>query len=290
MYGVDGTMELPELELDHLEGYHKSQPVRIGNAAYQQNQLDIYGELIDTIYLYNKAGGSITFQFWQRLVDLVEYVMDHWKEKDHGIWEVRNETQRYLHSNVCCWVALDRAIKISEDRSLPADLTKWRAVRDEIYRDIYENFYNEELGAYVQFKGSNTLDASALLMPLLRFVSSKEPRWLSTFNAIEKQLSADVLIFRYKTENGSDGLEGGEGAFTICSFWYVECLARIGRLDDATLAFEKLLGYSNHLGLMSEEIGMHGEQLGNFPQAFSHLALISAAFQINKKKKEAKGG
>ncbi|PHI18772.1 glucoamylase [Lewinellaceae bacterium SD302] len=284
MYGVDGEKELPESELDHLEGYRQSKPVRIGNAAYAQEQMDIYGELIDTIYLFNQAGGSITYCFWKKIVGVVDYVIENWKKKDHGIWEVRNEKQRYLHSAVCCWVAVDRAMRIAEARSLPADLVKWQRVRDEMYTDIYENFYNNELGAYVQFKGSNTLDASALLMPLLRFVSSKEPRWLRTFAAIEKELSADVLIFRYKTEDGSDGLNGNEGSFTICSFWYVECLARIGRLDDAKLAFEKLLGYANHLGLMSEEIGLHGEQLGNFPQAFSHLAMISAAFQINKQK------
>lgn len=282
MYAVDGTKDLTEYELDHLEGYRGSKPVRVGNGAYDQTQMDIYGELIDTVYLYNQAGGSITYEFWQPLKRMVEFVIENWKQKDHGIWEVRNEKQRFLHSAVCCWVAIDRGMKIARDRSLPADLEDWRAVRDEIYDDIYHTFYDPELKAFTQYPDSKTLDASALLMPLLRFVSSKEDRWLNTFRAIEEKLSADVLIYRYKTD-GSDGISGDEGAFTICSFWYVECLARIGRLDDATLAFEKLLGYANHLGLMSEEIGMHGEQLGNFPQAFSHLSLISAAFQIDKK-------
>jgi GH15 family glucan-1,4-alpha-glucosidase len=284
MYAVDGETELPEKELDHLEGYRGSQPVRIGNGAYDQKQMDIYGELIDTIYLYNKAGGSITHKFWTSISALVEFVIEHWKDKDHGIWEVRSGKQRFLHSAVCCWVAIDRAMKIAEDRSLPCDMARWRKVRDEMYLDIYENFWNEELQTYVQFKGSDTIDASALLMPLLRFCSSQEPRWLKTFAAIEEKLSADVLIFRYKQEHGAtDGLEGDEGAFAICSFWYVECLARIGHVDKATVVFEKMLGYANHLGLMSEEIGLHGEQLGNFPQAFSHLSLISAAFQIDKK-------
>ncbi|TXF91348.1 glycoside hydrolase family 15 protein [Neolewinella aurantiaca] len=284
MYGIDGATELTEISLDHLEGYKKSQPVRIGNGAFDQKQMDIYGELIDTIYLYDQAGGSITNQFWVGISGLVEYVIEHWKDKDHGIWEVRSGKQRFLHSAVCCWVAIDRAMKIAEARSLPHPRSEWRKVRDEIHADIFENFWNEDLQSYAQFEGSDTVDASALLMPLLRFVSSKEPRWLKTLEAIENQLLADVLVFRYKNEGGSaDGLEGEEASFTICSFWYAECLARIGRVDEATLVMQKLLGYGNHLGLFSEEIGIHGEQLGNFPQAFSHLSLISAAFQIDKK-------
>lgn len=284
MYGIDGATELEEVNLDHLEGYERSQPVRIGNGAYDQKQMDIYGELIDTLYLYDQAGGSITHAFWQQIVGLVAYVTEHWRDKDHGIWEVRSGKQRFLHSTVCCWVALDRAMRIAEARSLPCPMAEWRKTRDEIYHDIYHNFWNEDVQAFTQFEGSDTLDAAALLMPLLRFVSSKEPRWLKTFAAIERKLTADVLVFRYKTEDGAeDGLEGEEASFTICSFWYAECLARIGRVDEATLVMQKLLGYGNHVGLFSEEIGMHGEQLGNFPQAFSHLSLISAAYQIDKK-------
>lgn len=283
MYGIDGRKDLDESELSHLKGYRESTPVRVGNGAYDQKQMDIYGELIDTIYLYNQSGGSITHQFWQDICKLVEFVIEHWRDKDHGIWEVRSGEQRFLHSAVCCWVALDRAMRIADDRSLPYPFQRWREARDEIYREIYEDFWNEELGAYPQFLGSDTLDASALLMPLLRFVSSKEPRWLKTFQKIEEMLSADVLIFRYKQEHGAeDGLEGEEASFTICSFWYAECLARIGRVEEAKVVMQKLLGYGNHVGLFSEEIGIHGEQLGNFPQAFSHLALISAAFQIEK--------
>ena len=284
MYGVDGERELPETNLDHLEGYRGSSPVRIGNGAYDQKQMDIYGELIDTIYLYNQAGGSITQQFWADITKLVDYVIDHWRDPDHGIWEVRSGKQRFLHSAVCCWVAIDRAMRIAEDRSLPCPMADWRRARDEMHQEIFDDFWNEEVGAYVQYKGSSTLDASALLMPLLRFVSSKEPRWLSTLAQIEEKLSADVLVFRYRGDNGAtDGLEGEEASFTICSYWYVECLARVGRVKEARVAFEKLLGYANHLGLMSEEISINGEQLGNFPQAFSHLSLISAAFQIDKK-------
>lgn len=286
MYGIDGRTDLTEVSLDHLEGYMGSKPVRIGNGAYDQKQMDIYGELIDTIYLYNQSGGSITNEFWQSIVGMVDYVIEHWEDKDHGIWEVRSGKERFLHSAVCCWVAIDRAMRIGESRSLPCPMARWRKVRDKIYAEIYDGFWNEELGIYPQFKGSDTVDASALLMPLLRFVSSKEPRWLKTFAAIEKKLSADVLVFRYKQEDGAiDGLEGEEASFTICSFWYVECLARIGRVKHARLMMQKMLGYANHLGLFSEEIGMHGEQLGNFPQAFSHLSLISAAFQIDKQLK-----
>lgn len=291
LYGVDGNNELPETELNHLEGYRQSTPVRIGNGAYDQVQMDIFGELIDTIYLYERNGGSVTYEFWQIIVKLVEFVIDNWQNEGHGIWEVRSGKKRFLHSNLCCWVAIDRAMRIAEDRSLPADLNHWRDVRDKIYKEIYEDFYDDELQAYVQYKGGKVVDASALLMPLLRFVSSEEPRWLSTLDAIEKELIVDVLVFRYKQEEGGDshdGLEGEESTFTICSFWYVECLARCGRMDEAELAFEKLLGYANHLGLYSEEISLTGDQLGNFPQAFSHLSLISAAFQIGKKEEAAK--
>lgn len=283
LYAIDGNKELEEQELDHLSGYQNSKPVRIGNGASDQTQMDIYGELIDTIYLFNQAGGSITYRFWKHLVDLVEFVIENWQTKGHGIWEVRAGKQRFLHSTVCCWVAVDRAIRIAEDRSLPAPIEKWRRSRDEIYHSIFEDFWSDELEAFVQYEGAERVDASALLMPLLRVVSSKEPKWLQTFEAVERDLRTDVFVYRYRqTEAGEvDGLKGEEGSFTICSFWYVECLARVGRLREARMDFEKLMSYANHLGLFSEEIGMAGRQLGNFPQAFSHLALISAAFQID---------
>jgi GH15 family glucan-1,4-alpha-glucosidase len=286
LYTVDGKTDLAERTLEHLEGYRESQPVRIGNGAHDQLQLDIFGELIDTIYLYHRAGGSITYNFWQRISRMVEYVIENWRRPDHGIWEVRNEQRRFLHSALCCWVAVDRAMIIAHDRSFPANLQRWRRERDAMYEEIYEHFWNEEKEAFTQFPGSSTVDASALLLPLMRFISAKEPRWEKTLAAIERELSADVLIFRYR-QNGKevDGIEGEESTFTICSFWYVECLARMGRLEEAQLAFEKLLSYGNHLGLFSEEISLTGEQLGNFPQAFSHLSLISAAFQIEKQRR-----
>ncbi|MFA0963111.1 glycoside hydrolase family 15 protein [Roseivirga sp. BDSF3-8] len=283
MYGIDGTKELEEVELDHLEGYRGAKPVRIGNGAYQQTQMDIYGEFIDTIYLYNKHGGSISYQFWKKVEKQVNFLCENWKKKDHGIWEVRSQKQEFLHSRVMCWVALDRALRIAEDRSFPSETSRWKKVRDEIYRDIYENFWDEEKGAYVQYKGAKVLDASALLLPLVRYMSSSEPRWVSTFEQIKKELVTEPLVYRYKVEGEeTDGLEGDEGTFSICSFWYVECLARMGNLDESILSFEKMLGYANHLGLFSEQLGLDGSQLGNFPQAFTHLSLISAAYQIDK--------
>jgi len=283
IYKLDGGIDLKEEELDHLEGYRGSKPVRIGNGASEQLQLDIYGELLDTIYIYNKNQTPITFEFWAVIAKQVEKVVEHWKEPDHGIWEIRNEKKEFLHTRLMCWVAMDRGIKIAEDRTFPYPEKKWKAVRDEIYQDIYHNFWSEELSSWVQYKGSKSIDASALLMPLVHFITPKEPRWLLTMEAIDKYLRLDVLVYRYHNHiEKIDGLEGEEGTFNMCSFWYVECLAKSGQLDRAIENFEKLLGYANHLGLFSEQIGKRGEHLGNFPQAFTHLALISAALELDK--------
>ncbi|GAA4455282.1 glycoside hydrolase family 15 protein [Nibrella saemangeumensis] len=284
MYTLDGHRELPEQELDYLEGYRQSAPVRIGNAAYAQFQLDIYGELMDSIYLHDKYHGAITYAFWQKMEPQIEYVCANWQRADHGIWEVRGEENEFLQSRLMCWVALDRAIKVVEHRSFPSPVERWREVRDEIFRDIYNNFWNEEKQAFVQVKGSNTLDAAVLLMPLIRFIHPHELRWLSTLEAIERELVSDSLVYRYRLDAGAeDGLEGEEGTFTMCSFWYVECLSRAGQLEKARLLFEKMLGYANHLGLFAEQLGRRGEQLGNFPQAFTHLGLISAAYDLNRR-------
>jgi GH15 family glucan-1,4-alpha-glucosidase len=284
MYCVDGSPDLEETTLPHLEGYEKSFPVRVGNAASAQFQLDIYGELIDSIYLYNKYGGPVTYAFWQKIEHQVEYVCNNWKKPDHGIWEVRNEQREFLQSRVMCWVALDRAMRVAENRSFPSPVERWRLVRDEIYKDVYHNFWNEEKQAFVQYKGADVLDAAALLMPLVRFINPYEPRWLSTLEAIERELVSDTLVYRYRTDRGAaDGLVGEEGTFSMCSFWYVECLSRSGFVEKARLYFEKMLGYANHLGLFAEQIGHRGQHLGNFPQAFTHLGLISAAFELNRK-------
>ncbi len=281
MYRVDGSTNLKEIQLKHLEGYKGSAPVRSGNGAFDQFQLDIYGELVDTIYIYNKNAEPISYEFWLSLMKFIDFVCENWKKKDHGIWEVRDDKKEFLISKVMSWVALDRGILIAEDRSFPAPLERWRKTRNEIFNDVFNNYWNPERKAFVQSRGSNILDSSALLIPLVRMLSPKEPRWISTLQAIEKELVTDSLVYRYKLEDGaSDGFSGEEGTFSMCSFWYIECLAKAGELDKAILYFEKMLGYSNHLGLFSEQISLNGEQLGNFPQAFTHLGLISSAHQL----------
>jgi GH15 family glucan-1,4-alpha-glucosidase len=283
LYSMDGHTNLKEYQLKYLDGYRGTKPVRIGNAAHQQFQLDMYGELIDTIYLYNKDGGAITYDLWQEIAKQVDFVVENWQRPDHGIWEIRRKKKEFLHTRMMCWVGIDRAIKIAEDRSFPYPFNEWRQVRDQIYNDIYENFWDEEKQAYVQHKNSKELDAAVLLMPLMRFVSPFEERWKKTLHAIEKELRSDVLIYRYRGKDvQKDGIGGDEGTFTMCSFWYVECLSKSGQTERAVEYFEKMLGYANHLGLFSEQLGSRGEHLGNFPQAFTHLALISAAFQLDR--------
>jgi GH15 family glucan-1,4-alpha-glucosidase len=284
MYGIDGRHALAEETLPHLEGYMGSRPVRIGNAASTHLQLDIYGELIDAVYLYDKYGSPIPHDGWTNIVRLIDWVCVHWREKDEGIWEVRGGRQEFLYSRVMCWVAIDRAIRLAGKRSFPAPLARWHDVRDTIYRDIYERFWDPARRVFVQAAGSKALDAAALLMPLIRFVSPTDPRWLSTLRAIEGDLVSDSLVYRYRLGDGyTDGLTGQEGTFSMCSFWYVECLSRMGDLHKARFFFEKMLGYANHLGLYGEELGPQAQHLGNFPQAFTHLALISAAYDLDRR-------
>jgi len=288
VYGLDGGHDLREFELMHLEGYQESKPVRIGNAASNQLQLDIYGELMDSVYLYDKYGKPISHDLWHNLVKLVNWLCDHWEEPDNGIWEVRSGKQHFLYSRLMSWVAVDRAIRLAGKRSFPSPHEHWRKVRDEIYNDIFDNFWDDKLGAFVQYRGSKALDAASLLMPMVRFISPTDRRWLSHLSAIEKDLVYDSLVYRYKIEDEStDGLKGEEGTFNMCSFWFVECLSRAGELQKARLYFEKMLGYANHLGLYAEETGPRGEHLGNFPQAFTHLALISAAYDIDRRLSDA---
>ncbi|MEO8291328.1 MAG: glycoside hydrolase family 15 protein [Gaiellaceae bacterium] len=281
MYGIDGRPALDETILDHLEGYRGSRPVRIGNGAYNQLQLDIYGELIDSIYLYNKYGRPIAHDAWKEISRVVDWICENWDQPDEGIWETRGGAHDFTYSRLMCWVAIERAVRIGRQRGLPGDLDKWRAARDAIYHQIMERGWNEERQAFVQHYGSDVLDASILLMPLVKFISPTDPRWLSTLDAITNELVSDSLVYRYNVRASPDGLDGDEGTFSICSFWYVEALSRAGRVDEARLAFEKMLTYANHLGLFSEEIGPTGEQLGNFPQAFTHLGLISAAVNLD---------
>jgi GH15 family glucan-1,4-alpha-glucosidase len=282
LYAIDGASELTEQTLDHLEGYRKSAPVRIGNDAAGQLQLDIYGELVDSIYLYNKYGRPISHDAWEDLSRIVEWVSDHWDQADEGIWETRGPRQPFTYSRLMCWVALERALRIANTRGLPADRISWGQARDRIYRQIMARGWHEDRNAFVQHYDTDVLDASLLLMPLVKFLAPTDPRWLSTLDAISHELVSDSLVYRYNVEASPDGLRGAEGTFSICTFWYVEALARAGRLDQARLVFEKMLTYANHLGLYAEEIGPTGEQLGNFPQAFTHLALISAAVNLDR--------
>jgi GH15 family glucan-1,4-alpha-glucosidase len=282
MYGIDGRADLPEEMLDHFEGYRGSRPVRIGNGAASQLQLDIYGELIDSVYLFNKYGTPIYHDAWTDLCRIVDWICGNWDQADEGIWETRGGRQDFTYSRVMSWVALERAIRIARQRGLPSDLVRWMGSRDAIYQQIMERGWNADRGAFVQHFGSRFLDASLLLMPLVKFIAPTDPRWLSTLDAITHELVSDSLVYRYNVEAAPDGLAGEEGTFSICSFWWVEALARAGRVDEARLAFEKMLTYANHLGLYSEEIGPSGELLGNFPQAFTHLALISAAANLDR--------
>jgi len=286
LYGIDGRTKIVEENLDHLSGYMGSKPVRLGNAAYGQIQLDLYGAILDAAYLYNKHGAPLDYDLWQNLRRILEWLCDNWHVEDEGIWEVRGGRRQFVSSKVMCWVALERAVRISRQRGLPAGnggVLRWLSERDEIYEEVMEKGWNPEKGSFVQYYGADALDASLLLMPLVKFVGPTDPRWISTLDHIQRELTYDTLVDRYKTDAAApDGLEGDEGSFSLCSFWLVECLTQAGRLDEARLALEKMFSYANHLGLYAEEIGSSGEALGNFPQALTHLSLISAAVHLDR--------
>ena len=282
MYGIDGRHKLPEESLKNFEGYKKSAPVRVGNEASKQLQLDIYGELMDSVYVYDRHSEPISYDFWLDLTRLVEWVCKNWKRPDSGIWEVRGGARPFLYSRAMCWLAVDRALKIAFARSYPAPTVRWLKTRNEIYMSVYKDFWNPKLKSFVQYKGATNLDAACLLLPMVKFISPNDPRWMSTLSAIEGSLVEDSLVYRYLPGVAApDGLTGAEGTFSMCSFWYVECLSRANDLHQARFMFEKALGYANHLGLYAEQLGPAGEHLGNFPQALTHIALISAAFNLN---------
>ncbi|MEM9887990.1 MAG: glycoside hydrolase family 15 protein [Bacteroidota bacterium] len=292
MFGINGEKKLTEKHLAHLEGYKNSKPVRIGNGAYDQLQLDIYGELMDSVYLSNKYGTPVSHDFWLELRELTNWIADNWQRKDAGIWEVRGGDQHFVYSKLMSWVALDRAIRLAEKRSFPSDKVRWTKVRDEIYEEMLEKAWSEDLKAFTQTYEGDALDASNLLMTMTFFMSPSDPRMLSMLDAMNRPvkeggLVSNDLVFRYDLSKSPDGLEGEEGTFNICTFWMVEALARAGKthpeyLEEARLMFEHMLSFSNHLGLYAEETGVCGEALGNFPQAFTHLALISAAYNLDK--------
>ena len=292
MYGIDGSHDLSEYTLEHLSGYMDSKPVRVGNGAADQLQLDIYGELMDAVYLSNKYQTPISYDFWSHLRKMINWVCDNWHRADEGIWEVRGGRAHFVYSKLMCWVAIDRAIRLAAKRSFPSDTDRWVKERDAIYEQIIENGWSENAQAFTQAYGRDALDASNLIMPMVFFMSPSDPRMLKTLDAIQKSpanggLVYSNLVYRYNLNETADGLEGEEGTFNMCTFWLVEALTRAGRseparLEEARMMFEHMLGYANHLGLYSEEIGPKGEHLGNFPQAFTHLALISAAFNLDR--------
>jgi GH15 family glucan-1,4-alpha-glucosidase len=281
MYRVDGSSDLEEEVLDHLDGYCGSRPVRIGNGAADQLQLDIYGEALDAIHHGDRNGLGIADRGWTALTRIMDWLADNWDRTEEGIWETRGGQQPFVYGRLMSWVAFDRALRLAERHGRPAPVDRWREARDDAYRDVIANGWNDDVEAFVQIHGSDVLDASILMMPLVGFVTPTDPRWQSTLDAIGRTLVSDSLVYRYDPKASPDGLQGEEGTFSICTFWYVDALARSGRLDEARLTFEKMLTYANHVGLFAEEIGLTGEQLGNFPQAFTHLSLINAAINLD---------
>jgi len=281
MYRVDGSSDLVEETLDHFEGWRGSRPVRIGNGAADQLQLDIYGEAMDSIYLADASGIQAGHQGWTELAKIIDWLCQNWDQPDEGIWETRGGRKSFTYGRLQTWVALDRAIKLATNRGRPGNVSTWTFERDRVYNQIMERGWNQKIGAFTQHYETEVLDSSLLMMPLMGFIAPRDPMWLSTLNAMDRELVSDSLVYRYNPSASPDGLAGDEGTFSLCTFWYVQALARAGRLDDARLTFEKMHTYANHLGLYSEEISSTGEQLGNFPQAFSHLSLIAAAVNLN---------
>ncbi|MBX3206778.1 MAG: glycoside hydrolase family 15 protein [Labilithrix sp.] len=298
VYGIDGRSELQELELGHLDGYRGARPVRIGNGAYDQLQLDIYGELMDSVYLFNKYGMPISFDLWTQLRRLVDWVCANWQREDEGIWETRGGRRHFVYSKLMCWVAIDRGLRLAEKRSFPANRDVWLTARDAILEEVMKRGWSDERRSFLQAFDCRAIDASTLIMPLVFFVSPVDPKMLETLETImrpptEGGLLSDGLVYRYDADIAEDGLTGREGTFNMCTFWLVEALTRAGRadrrkLEQARLLFERMLGYANHLGLYAEQTSHTGEALGNYPQALTHLALISAAYNLDRALSEAR--
>ncbi len=281
MYRVDGSSDLTEETLEHFEGWRGSRPVRVGNGAADQLQLDIYGEAMDAVFLADTQGLHAAHQGWLDIVGMIDWLCENWDQPDEGIWETRGGRRDFTYGRFQTWVALDRATRMATHRARPANVARWTAVRDAVYNQIMERGWNPKVGAFTQHYSTEVLDSSLLMMPLQGFIAPHDPMWVSTLQAMDRELVSDSLVYRYNPGASPDGLAGDEGTFSLCTFWYVDALARAGRLDDARLTFEKMHTYANHLGLYSEEVGSTGEQLGNFPQAFSHLSLISAAINLD---------
>ncbi|MGX1546311.1 glycoside hydrolase family 15 protein [Streptomyces adustus] len=281
MYKVDGSSDLTEQILDHWEGYGGSAPVRIGNGAATQLQLDIYGEALDSIYFGHQHGLELGHAGWTSLRADLEWLADHWDQAEEGIWETRGGRQDFTYGRVMSWVAFDRALRLAEANGWPSAADRWKTERDAAYEQVMAKGWSDDRRAFVQHYGSEVLDSALLRMATVGFVSPGDPMWAATLDAMEQELVSDSLVYRYNPDASPDGLRGSEGTFSLCTFMYVDALARAGRTDRARLTFEKMMGYANHLGLYSEEIDPTGRQLGNFPQAFTHLALIDSALTLN---------
>ena len=284
MYGIGGESRIPESELAFLAGYEGSKPVRIGNAAAGQLQIDIYGELLDALYQARKHGLTDDEDDWPVQIELLKHLESVWSEPDEGIWEIRGEPQHFVYSKVMAWVAFDRAIKTVEEFGLQGPVETWRRLRERIHDDVCEKGWNARIGAFAQAYGSDKMDASILLVPLTGFLKPDDPRIRGTVAAVETYLMKDGFVRRYNTDGGDDGLTGSEGAFIACSFWFVDNLVLIGRRDDARAMFERLCGLATDLGFLSEEYDLANKRLiGNFPQAFSHIALVNSAFNLGRR-------
>lgn len=282
MYRVDGSSDLDEQILSHWEGYAGSAPVRIGNGAATQLQLDIYGEALDSMYFAHQHGIQIGYRGWTAMRENLDWLDDHWNRAEEGIWETRGGPQDFTYGRVMSWVALDRALRLAEAKGWPSTHGRWQTERDAVYEQVIAKGWNDERQAFVQHYGSGVLDSSLLRMPTVGFLSPHDTMWASTLDAIERELVSDSLVYRYNPEDSPDGLRGAEGTFSLCTFQYVDALVRAGRTELARLVFEKMMGYANHLGLYAEEIAPTGRQLGNFPQAFTHLALIDATLTLDR--------
>jgi GH15 family glucan-1,4-alpha-glucosidase len=282
MYRVDGSGDLSEEVLGHWEGYRGSSPVRIGNAASDQLQLDIYGEALDSVYAADRNGVAVGHQGWMRICELLDWVTENWDQPEEGIWETRGGRQDFTYGRLMCWVALDRGIRLATRHGRPASLERWQRERDAIYHQIMDRGWSTARRAFRQHYDTDVLDSSLLRMSTVGFITPTDPMWLSTLEAMDTELVTDSLMYRYDPSASPDGLRGSEGTFSLCTFAYVTSLAKAGKLDKARVTFEKMLTYANHVGLYSEEIALTGEQIGNFPQAFTHLSLIDAAITLDR--------
>jgi pentatricopeptide repeat protein len=281
MYRVDGSSDLVEESLEHWEGYRSSSPVRIGNGASDQRQMDIYGEALDSIHYADMHGLALGHRGWLAMSTIIDWLTQNWDQRCEGIWETRGGQKDFTYGRVMSWTAFDRAIRLASRYGRPADLARWAGSRDDVYRQVWDRGWSNEREAFVQHYEDQVLDSSLLRMATVGFITPTDPQWISTLKAMEGELVTDSLVYRYDPIASPDGLAGDEGTFSLCTFNFVDALARAGRLDEAVLMFEKMLTYANHVGLYAEEIGLTGEQLGNFPQAFTHLALIDSAITLD---------